>query len=111
MTRITIIDKTNVERAYGFMGTIAVIDHPTHGRLLIEDGFGGQSELRGGMVRWDHGSVYKLQLGDTIESLDSEGWSDGMTLLQAVRACCDPSRPMLAVAGITAESIAKQAGL
>lgn len=111
MSRIAIIEKSSVERDYGFIGTIAVVDHPTYGRLLVEDGFGGQSELRGGMVRWEHGSVYKLQHGDTIESLESERWDDGMTRLQVVRACRDASRPMLCVHGITADSIAKQAGL
>jgi hypothetical protein len=111
MSKATIVDVESVERDYGFAGTIAVIDHADHGRLLIMDGYGGERSLSGGAVRWVHGSVFKLQPADTLDSLRNEVWNDGMTLLEAVQHSLDTTRPLLDWKGTMVAACAKSAGL
>ncbi len=66
-----LIEKQTIERDYGFDGTIAIIDHPDHGRVLIEDGYGSDG-LNGACVRWAHGLAIQLQPGDTLQKLMHE---------------------------------------
>jgi hypothetical protein len=110
-TTIQIIEIKTTPRDYGMAGTQAVVDHPKHGRLLIEDGFGGMDQLRGGCVRWEHGSVYQLQPGDTISSLEAAEWNDNYNGLQAVVNLLDDSRPYLQWDGSAIAAVSKKAGL
>jgi hypothetical protein len=93
----TIVESRAVKRDYGFDGTEAIVDTEKHGRLLIMDGFGGMDELRGGTVRWEHGSVYQLQPGDTFETLDEDSdyscCGERLSRLRVVVEQSDPSRP------------------
>jgi hypothetical protein len=41
-----------IKRDYGFDGTRAIVDTAKHGRILIEDGYGGEDTMKGGCVRW-----------------------------------------------------------
>lgn len=66
-----LIETASVERDYGFRGTQVIIDSEKHGRLFIEDGFGGMDSLAGGQVRWNHGMAVKVSPNATIESLTS----------------------------------------
>lgn len=109
MTKL--IEKREVTRDYGFDGIDAIVDHPTHGRLLIMDGFGGTDTLKGGAVRWEHGMAIKLQDGDTIDGLINGEWNDYTTLMGAVIAGHDDSRPILEWDGDMVESVAKSVGL
>lgn len=107
---INVIESDHVERDYGFRGTDAVIEHPTHGRLLLSDGY-GELGNRGGKVRWEHGTAVKLQPGDTLGSLRSTEWNDWMNLFSAVKTGCDESRPVLDWSGDMVAAVAKSAGL
>lgn len=107
---ITVVEHEHVERDYGFRGNIAIIDHEKHGRLLIEDGFGGMDSLEGGAVRWKHGDVYRLHADDTLAKLRETEWC-GASLLNAVRHLEDPSRPSLEWWGHAIEALAVEAGL
>lgn len=109
-TKIEVIEHEKVERDYGMMGNIAIVDHPNHGRLLIEDGFGGMDSLEGGSVRWRHGDVYRLHADDTLATLRETEWC-GTSLLNAVRHLEDTSRPSLEWWGHAVESLAVEAGL
>lgn len=108
---IKVIEIKSVEREYGFEGKIAIIDHDKHGRLLIVDGFGGMDELCGGMVRWRHGSVFKLHPDDALNSLDRGEWNEFMTLMEAVQRDADKSRPRLDWSGHMCAALAKRAHL
>ena len=66
------IDREYCERDYGMTGESMIIDHPTHGRLLISDGFGGMDSHYGGGVRWRHGMVVQLKPTDTFAGLRQE---------------------------------------
>lgn len=105
--KATISETRTVARDYGMAGTLAIIDHPTHGRLLIEDGFGGMDSLEGGCVRWKHGAAYQLQPGDTFEALDEDLGIDCMTRLSAIVAQLDDARPWLAWNGHAVASLAR----
>lgn len=108
---IKIIEERSVEMDYGFRGTWAVIDHPKHGRLLLCQGYGGETSLQGGGVRWRHGLILKLQPGDTIGSLEALPWNDEMATLVAARHGYDPDRPLMEWNGHVVAAIAKAAGL
>lgn len=110
MSKATVIDQRTVERAYGFEGTEVIIDHETHGRLLVCDGFGGADSLRGGAVRYVHGIVCKLREKDTFGDLDGP-WNDYTTVNEAVQAGHDDSRPVLDWSGHAVAGLAKSCGL
>lgn len=83
---------------YNMRGTRAIVDHPTHGRLYITQGYGGEGQLRGGAMRWNHGIVIKV--------------SPGTSLAQA--AAMDPRDPAVTVEewdGHAVAVIATQVGL
>jgi hypothetical protein len=102
--KATLIETQATVRDYGFTGTLAIVDTADHGRILIEDGFGGMDSIEGGCVRWKHGSAYQLQPGDTFASLGQNG-------LAAVIQQCDESRPYLQWSGHVVASVAKSLGL
>lgn len=88
----------------------AIIDHKKHGKLLIIQGYGGEDTLDGGAVRWRHGLCARLRLTDTSETLQ-EAWNDTASVLDAVLAGADDSRPLLEWHGVMIESLAESAGL
>lgn len=101
-----IIEKRNVERDYGFIGTEVIIDHPKHGRLMIMDAFGWREQNSGGKVRWRHGMAIQLKDGDTFASLAAEN-SDPHYL----RKGYDAERPVLDWDGFIVSQIASGLGL
>jgi len=102
---IKLIERDAREGAYGMTQTVAIVEHPEHGRLLLMDVYGGAGELRGGMYRW--GVAIGVQPGDTIASLlDGDVEARGRML-----AGQDDARPVMEWDGATVESIAKSAGL
>lgn len=105
----TLIESETTPREYGMLGTKAIIDHPKHGRLLLNQQFGGWDSLEGGSVRWSHGYAIALRPADTLSSLDSEPWNEDHSLLDAVLRDLDPSRPMLDLPGWLVEQIARSA--
>ena len=107
---INVIESEDVERDYGFDGTIAIIDHPEHGRLLIQDGY-AEHDICGGCVRWSHGIAIRIMADDTLDGLRDQAWSESMDLLDAVKSGCDESRPVLLWTGAMVASVAKAAGL
>ena len=114
-SKSSLIETQDVERDYGFSGTRAIVDTADHGRILIEDGFGGMDGIEGGCVRWKHGSAYQLQPGDTFDSLEEE-WGTQccgapISGLDAVIQQCDDTRLYLQWSGYIVASIAKSLGL
>jgi len=89
-----LIESETVERDYGTSGTNAILEQPNGDRYLICDGFGGIDTLEGGCVRWKHGTAYRLQSGDTLESLRSTEWNEHVSLFDAVINGYDESRPV-----------------
>lgn len=70
--KATLIDRTTIEGAYGFRFTRAIVDHPTNGRIILSEGFGGMDSLAGGAYRWRHGRAFRAGPHTTIESLDGD---------------------------------------
>lgn len=108
---VTVIEQRPIERDYEMQGVQAIIDHPTHGRLLIEDGFGGMDTLEGGAVRWEHGGVIKLKANDTLSSMENESWNDHCDLLSVVLMGRDDERPVMEWDGFVIRSVAESFGL
>jgi len=75
-----LIDSDSRRGAYHMIQARAIIQHHSHGRLLLVEGFGGTDTLEGGCYRWKHGTCYKISETDTLESLFDEcnetGFSD-----------------------------------
>lgn len=109
--QIVVIERETAERAYGFRGCVAIVEHPIHGRLLIQDGYGGDQTMRGGAVRWEHGTVIRLHPTDTLASLRSGAWSEMASLWDAVCHGYDDSRPMLEWTGSMIARVAARAGI
>lgn len=109
--KISLVDKINVTRDYGFDGVIAIVDHADHGRLLIEDGYGGEMSLDGGCVRWRHGSAYQLQADDTFETLNNLVFNNCISGLDVATKQLDQNRSWIDWDGHVVEKIAKLAGL
>ncbi len=91
--------------------TIAIIQHATHGRLLLCQGFGGVDTLKGGAYRWQHGLACKLQPSDTLASLRAGKWNESTSLLDAVIHGADKSRELLTWTGAQLTKLAQVAGL
>jgi len=68
-----LIEEFSRRGAYDMLQTLAIVDHHTHGRVLISQGFGGMDSLEGGTYRWKHGYVVKVSSTDTIEHLLAYG--------------------------------------
>lgn len=102
-----VIEQRATERDYQFPGIDAIISHPTHGRLLICDGFGGMGELRGGAVRWEHGIAIKLHNDDTLDTL----YADNYCILDRAISGRDDSRPIMPWSGSIIATLARDAGL
>jgi len=106
-----IVEKETLERAYGFQGVQAIIDHDKHGRLLVLDGFGGMDTLQGGAVRFRHGMVIRLKNTDTLSNLKNQNWNNHESLLSAVLQGCDDDRPVLDWSGSMVSKLAESIGL
>ena len=104
-----IIETNEVDLVYGFTGTEMIVDHPTMGRLLIVDGYGGEGSIRGGAVRWEHGMVIQLIDGDTLASLELGSWNECTTLKQAVLMGLDDARPVLELGGHAVAAVVAKA--
>lgn len=83
-TQASVIETETVERNYGMTGTNAIVYHPRYGRILLKDGFGGQGQLRGGAVRWEHGAIYRIRPTDTLESLRADRYNDEYSVMEAL---------------------------
>ena len=103
-TRIQVIELDHVGIEYQFIGTMAIIEHPRHGRVLLVDRFAAP-------VPWEHGRAVKLKDVDTLRGLRKTRWNQWYTLLSAALAGHDEARPPLAWSRHVIETIAKQAGL
>lgn len=110
-TKTTLIETRDVRGAYDMICRQAIIEHPTHGRLLLTEGYGGEDSLEGGAYRWRHGVLAKLQPGDTLAALEAAEWNPVLSHLGAVLEDCDPDRPVLAWDGHSLEAVARAAGL
>jgi len=108
---LKIVESTREDGQYGMMCTVAIVDHPKHGRILITEGYGGEGQLRGGQYRWEHGMVIKLLPTDTFDSLSAGPWNDTVTLLEAVYGGYDDARPVLRWDGSAIASLAGGLGL
>lgn len=108
---IKVIEQQFITRDYGFTGVRAVIEHPDHGRLLIEDGYGGENTLMGGAVRFIHGIVIRLKPGDNLAAMKAGSWNDCTNTLSAVLSGYDDERPILPWHGNQIDLIARKAGL
>jgi hypothetical protein len=105
-TKCTLIESTLVDAEYGMLCRLAIVEHPTHGRLFLREGYGGEDTLAGGAIRWRHGIAIRIQPADTLESL--RGNPDGyLNLVQGF----DAERPVLAWDGASVEAVARAAGL
>jgi hypothetical protein len=111
-SKIRVIESETLRGAYDFPCTLAIIEHPKYGRLLIREGFGGMDTLAGGQYRWRHGVACDVKDEDTIESLNDGEWNEHTTLIAAVLAGYDPERPIAAWAsGHILDKMARAAGL
>ncbi len=79
-----IIESNSIDGQYGISREEMIVDHPTHGRLYITQGYGGEDALSGGCERWRHGMVIKIGDDDTILSLKNRIWNDGMNYYDAM---------------------------
>jgi hypothetical protein len=102
------------DTCYGFVRTTAIIDHTRCGRILIEDGYGGEDSIAGGAVRWRHGWAAQLLPEDTMDTLlalhPDIGGGEFRTL-DLIRYGRDPNRPIKTWHGRTIEAIAHAVGL
>jgi hypothetical protein len=105
-TKCTLIETTRVDADYGMLATLAIVEHPTHGRIFIREGYGGEDTLAGGAIRWRHGLAIRIQPADTLESLRR----DPETYLNLVQGF-DAERPVLDWDGTSVEAVARAAGL
>jgi hypothetical protein len=105
-TKCTLIETTRVDADYGMLATLAIVEHPKHGRLFIREGYGGEDSLAGGAIRWRHGLAIRIQPADTLESLrrDPDGY---LNMVQGF----DIERPVLDWDGASVEAVAHAAGL
>lgn len=94
MSKATLIETDKIKGAYDIDCTIAIVEHPDHGRLLVQEGFGGDG-VEGETYRWRHGIAAKIKNDDTIQSLRDGEWNNYTSTLEAVCAGQDASRPLL----------------
>ncbi len=80
------IESNSVNGQYGIPREQMIVDHPTHGRIYITQGYGGEDTLSGGCERWRHGMAVKIGDHDTISGLKSRTWNDGMNYYDAMAA-------------------------
>ena len=106
----TLIDTIETLADYDMMAMRAIINHPTHGRILITQGFCGIDEPRGGAIRWSGGDCVSLKDDDTFSALYA-AWNDATTIMDAVLHGHDDARPHLDWDGRCIEAVAESVGL
>lgn len=105
-----VIEQRHIDRDYGFAGVLAIVDHDTLGRILITDGYGGESTVHGGAVRWRHGIACRVHAHDTIDALMRDNYDD-CTSLQRALSGYDDTRPVIDISGDHLAQIAKSLNL
>lgn len=101
-----LIEKSVTDGPYGFDVESAIIEMPKHGRVYIQQGFGGIDQPIGGAVRWLHGIAVKVLDTDTLESLNNGRWNNETDLLDAVTHGYDKTRPVFEWSGAIIDKIA-----
>jgi len=113
MKKLRVIESRSVERDYGFDGVEAIVEHEGYrmpGRLYIADGYGGEEDINGGCVRWEHGIVCRLRPDDTLDTLDGD-YNGHVTIMEAMTHGYDDDRPVMDWPGRAIAAIAQVAGL
>lgn len=105
-----LIEQQTHEGVYGLPHTVAIVEHPEQGRVLIAEGFGGMDDLSGGNYRWRHGVACQLQVTDTLDALD-QARNECCTIIEAALSGHDPDRPLLNWSGDEITEVARAAGL
>lgn len=111
MAKAQIIEINHTRGEYDLPATVAIIDHPTHGRLLLSMGFGGLNTIEGGAYRWQHGVAIALQPGDTLASLSAGVLNECANLYDAVLSGHDDTRPYMDWTGNMIAACAEATGL
>lgn len=108
-----LVETETVIREYGMRGNRAIVDHPGHGRIYIEDGYCGHGTLDGGMVRWRGGFAARVRPDDTLASLDAwaDNHGDPISVRDAIVYWASADRTMLEVSGDSLTKIAHRVGL
>jgi len=105
-----IIEQRTRRAGYDMPQTMAILEHPAHGRIYITQGFGGMYALEGGKYRWRHGGAARVLPTDTLYSLD--GYVDiGVSVADDAIAGFDSARPALGWDGNVLDRVARAAGL
>lgn len=108
----TVVEQYTRSGQYDMPRNLAIIDHPTHGRLLLVQGFGGMGSPSGGAYRWRHGLVARVCPGDTIDGLRSEPWAEGVSVMDALlHGESGTGRELLDWPGYAIETFAAACGL
>lgn len=111
-TKPRVIESETLNGQYDMGCCQAIIDHPSRGRLLLREGFGGMDELSGGAYRWRHGWVIRLLSDDTLASLRQDHPDYlGDSILDVAMRFDDPLRPVLGWDGVVIDRLAKSVGL
>lgn len=110
-SKIIVVESRSFPGRYELRAREAIIDHPDHGRLLVRQGYCGESQLRGGAYRWDGGALYGLRPDDTFAGLVAGPWNDNINLYHAVVNGHDDSRPLLDWEGVMVAALARSVGL
>ena len=104
-----LIEKKIVDGQYGMYQEILIIDTDSHGRLLVQNGYGGENSMSGGAYRWRHGLAVKLHPEDTLEILNETEWNESTSLYSAVIHGYDNTRPILDWPGYIISKVAEHA--
>jgi len=110
MAKATLVEQENGRGAYDLGMRTAIIDHPKHGRLLLAEGYGGESTPQGGAYRWSQGVVVSIQPTDTLGSLQADRHNEFSSVMDAVTNGRDKTRPLLLWPGHAIEALASSVG-
>lgn len=110
MTKAIIISQRDIKHDYDTVGTEYIINHPKHGLILLTTGFGGIDTPSGGAVRFRHGMVISLRLGDNFDSFNRL-WNDTTSNYLAMTQGYDDARSVLNWSSAMIENLAKSLDL
>lgn len=105
MSKWTLVEQDEREGAYGMISQRMIVTDGKE-RVLLSDGYGGESTPNGGMYRWSHGVAVQLQPTDTLASIDAGEWSETVSLAEAIEGGYDPERPLLDWGGGATRNVA-----